>query len=631
MQLSIGMIVKNEEKYLKKCLEALQPLLKNIDSELIIVDTGSTDRTVEIAKEFTDKVFFFEWINDFAAARNFGLEKAQGEWFMAVDADEIFISCDDTIHFFKSGEYKEYNSASFSVRNYSNPDRTGRYVDFFVPRLTKILPATRYEGAVHEKLTTHGSPMRILKDIADHYGYVQQVMGDKAKRNTEILLKRLNEEHESPSLYRELFEALNSNPETENQAYDYLEKGIELCKEMKNDYLLALYHCKIAACVSKKKYEEALEVYEDYFSIDKEIKNEVRTTDLDIVAFTATSLYMLKRYDEAYKMLNRYFDLYEFIERNNICTRDTMFSYRYLSDENAYGEMHIYYIVCCIETNRIKDAEESLKKFPASSYISDRKRYLDRIKQGKILTQKYDADTLAEKLSKCDSKLQKELFRGFRSMVFSMEENDRRKVIEKLERANLKSAAQRKLVSIYKKHFLGKGAGDALLMEYAEKFGMDYPDIFVIMDRECMSAISYLSKCEDIEEFIAMGFRAVDEFPKIMSGLNYESAARGDIYNSIKACLCTVTNLLGLGYSAAALYVKAGNLGIKYLEAFGENNIPAEVMASVTIAEINLLRSSKNFRGCLDALRRLIQMNKKYAPIAVEYQNLIKSDMSLLK
>lgn len=59
MVLSIGMIVKNEEKYLERCLTALKPTLENVDSELIIADTGSTDNTVEIAKRFTDKVYYF--------------------------------------------------------------------------------------------------------------------------------------------------------------------------------------------------------------------------------------------------------------------------------------------------------------------------------------------------------------------------------------------------------------------------------------------------------------------------------------------------------------------------------------------------------------------------------------------
>ena len=74
------MIVKNEEKILRRCLEALQPILKNDDSELIIVDTGSTDSTVEIAKEFTDKVLFYEWTKDFSAARNECIKHASNDY-----------------------------------------------------------------------------------------------------------------------------------------------------------------------------------------------------------------------------------------------------------------------------------------------------------------------------------------------------------------------------------------------------------------------------------------------------------------------------------------------------------------------------------------------------------------------
>ena len=102
MILSIGMIVKNEEKYLEQCLSEMRPILEKVDSELIIADTGSTDSTVEIAKRFTDNVYHFEWINDFSAARNSTLEKAKGEWYMFIDADEILKNCDDIIKFFNS-------------------------------------------------------------------------------------------------------------------------------------------------------------------------------------------------------------------------------------------------------------------------------------------------------------------------------------------------------------------------------------------------------------------------------------------------------------------------------------------------------------------------------------------------
>lgn len=79
------MIVKNEEKNLKRCLSCVADLM----DEIIIVDTGSVDKTKEIALGYTDKVYDFKWIGDFAAARNFAFSKATGDYIYSADADEI--------------------------------------------------------------------------------------------------------------------------------------------------------------------------------------------------------------------------------------------------------------------------------------------------------------------------------------------------------------------------------------------------------------------------------------------------------------------------------------------------------------------------------------------------------------
>lgn len=83
--LSLCCIVKNEEPNLKDFLNKLKPYA----DEIIVVDTGSTDKTKEIAKQFTDKVFDFEWNDDFSAARNFSVEKAANEWILVLDPDEV--------------------------------------------------------------------------------------------------------------------------------------------------------------------------------------------------------------------------------------------------------------------------------------------------------------------------------------------------------------------------------------------------------------------------------------------------------------------------------------------------------------------------------------------------------------
>jgi glycosyltransferase involved in cell wall biosynthesis len=85
MKLSLCTIVKNEEATLPKCLSSVKDLV----DEMVVLDTGSTDRTVEIAQEFGAKVHHFDWCNDFAAARNESLKHAQGDWILVLDADEV--------------------------------------------------------------------------------------------------------------------------------------------------------------------------------------------------------------------------------------------------------------------------------------------------------------------------------------------------------------------------------------------------------------------------------------------------------------------------------------------------------------------------------------------------------------
>ena len=89
ISISMCMIVKNEQDILARCLDSYAGTY----DELIIVDTGSTDNTKEIAAHYTDKIYDFEWINDFSAARNFAFSKAECDYIFSADADEVL---DDT-------------------------------------------------------------------------------------------------------------------------------------------------------------------------------------------------------------------------------------------------------------------------------------------------------------------------------------------------------------------------------------------------------------------------------------------------------------------------------------------------------------------------------------------------------
>lgn len=134
-KLSVVLIVKNEEALLANCLESV----KDAD-EIIVVDTGSIDSTKEIAARFTDKIFDFEWCDDFAAARNFALSKATGDWVLSIDADETL----------EPGGIEKIRNLLFTSNNAIGIRMTSATYDYHVPRLFKNIPVVKWVGRIHE-------------------------------------------------------------------------------------------------------------------------------------------------------------------------------------------------------------------------------------------------------------------------------------------------------------------------------------------------------------------------------------------------------------------------------------------------------------------------------------------------
>lgn len=197
--LSIGMIVKNEIRCLEKCLKALQPLRDAVPCELVIADTGSTDGTREVAKQYADILFDFEWINDFAAARNAVMDRCSGKWYMTVDADECLDEkIDELVHFLTTDIAENIIIGTLTVRNYesNDPELADRYSDLTAIRILRMSTGLRYEGAIHETWPYHGKgrAYNLGRIVLHHSGYamLQDQRGDaKRERNLALLDKAL--------------------------------------------------------------------------------------------------------------------------------------------------------------------------------------------------------------------------------------------------------------------------------------------------------------------------------------------------------------------------------------------------------------------------------------------------------
>ena len=88
--LTVSILISNNYDNVKQCLDSVKPLLTAVPSELILTDTGVDDELRDLLEEYTDKIIDFKWCDDFSAARNAGLRKAKGQWFLYIDDDEWF-------------------------------------------------------------------------------------------------------------------------------------------------------------------------------------------------------------------------------------------------------------------------------------------------------------------------------------------------------------------------------------------------------------------------------------------------------------------------------------------------------------------------------------------------------------
>lgn len=328
MLLSIGMMIKNEEKHLRECLQSLKFLLNNIESELIIIDTGSTDNSVNIAKCFTDKVFFHSWNDNFSEMRNKVISYCTGEWVMVIDGDEVLENPTEIINFIKSKNRKDFNTALLTVKNLTDEKDLSSFSVLSSPRLFRKDKDFYYEGVVHNQPIFKG-PIIKLNSSLIHYGYIstdKELMERKFIRTVSLLKKELEREplnfyywcqlSVSYSMHNEYdkgmeysikaYEILKNNGLNSSEyiyvymqlSYCYLmnkeyKKAIEICLEGINlkSGILDLYFYLAKSQMMTKEYKNAIKNYEEYLNISKNIEK---------FSDTNVSLHTLGKYEYAY-------------------------------------------------------------------------------------------------------------------------------------------------------------------------------------------------------------------------------------------------------------------------------------------------------------------------------------------
>ena len=202
MKISACVIVKNEEKNLPRWLECM----KHIADEMIVVDTGSTDGTVAIAEAAGANVFHFEWINDFAAAKNFAIDQASGNWIVFPDADEYIPSQQIPIlkQFLQQIDGTPEDVGVYTpLINIDQDNHDAVQNSGYQLRVFRHHPDIRYSGRIHEAVTLSGKEhknLRVLDQVSIyHTGYSSHIIMEKLQRNLRMLQEEIARRGEKPT------------------------------------------------------------------------------------------------------------------------------------------------------------------------------------------------------------------------------------------------------------------------------------------------------------------------------------------------------------------------------------------------------------------------------------------------
>lgn len=254
--LAVCMIVKNEEKYLASCLQSI----RDVASQIVIVDTGSTDRTLKIARQFGAQISHFKWIGDFSAARNESLKQAKSDWILHIDADEVLDS-DSADHLPNLLQDTKADAFNITVRNFHPPEDMVQFKDSVQVRLFRNKREFRFQNKIHEQilpsiLSRKGSIINSSLRM-DHLGY-QENNVQKARRNLPLIEAGVRDNPQDPYLLFKLAETYKAVGQTD-EAYLSFKKVLKQNPMTISVEILDTLYMRMAQIeLSRDRYPEAI-------------------------------------------------------------------------------------------------------------------------------------------------------------------------------------------------------------------------------------------------------------------------------------------------------------------------------------------------------------------------------------
>lgn len=260
--ISVCIITKNEAENLENCLKSIKPY----PFEIIVVDTGSTDNSKEIARKYTDKVYDFEWVDNFSTARNFSISKASHNMILVLDTDELItdLNLDEVYHLIEANP-----KAIGLVKRLDYFDIKGirRVQEIRVDRLFNR-KYYEYDNPIHECVYPIGNITSQSYEVPitlDHVGYIctQDALDAKAMRDIRLLEKQLEIEKDNPYIYFQIAQSYLVMRQ-EEKAFPYYAEAMKHNPPTEFSYTRILIKNYGELLLTYDKAEEALSLLSYY-------------------------------------------------------------------------------------------------------------------------------------------------------------------------------------------------------------------------------------------------------------------------------------------------------------------------------------------------------------------------------
>lgn len=263
LPISVCIIAKNEEQHIKECLEALKPY----HYEIVLADTGSTDRTIEIASAYTEHIYHYDWTEDFSAARNFVINKATHDWILSIDCDELVEQIDQDLLQKYMTQFPE-NAGRILIRNRLTENGQISYEQVRVTRFFNR-KYFHFEGSIHEQVEKRlsaspklvfSAPITVL-----HTGYdgSEEEMRRKSLRNIKLLEQELCKNGPDDYLYYQLGQSCMKLKDYE-KAYEWFGQALAMDINPELDYVQTMVEAYGYCLLNLKRYKEALQLVNIY-------------------------------------------------------------------------------------------------------------------------------------------------------------------------------------------------------------------------------------------------------------------------------------------------------------------------------------------------------------------------------